>query len=153
MRAPIDWQWRHFSALENADLYAALALRQQVFVLEQRCLYPDIDGLDQDAWHLLGWRMVDGRRELAAYLRALAPGAKFAELSLGRVLTSAQARGAGIGRALVAQGIVRAEATWPGQRIRIGAQRHLANFYAGFGFNAVGAPYDEDGIAHIDMLR
>ena len=153
MSDPIEWQWRHFSALSSTELYALLALRQQVFVLEQRCLYPDIDGLDEEAHHLLGWRVVDGQRRLAACLRALAPEVKFAELSLGRVLTSPEARGAGIGRDLVARGIVHAEATWPGQRIRIGAQRHLADFYASFGFVAIGAPYDEDGIPHIDMLR
>ena len=149
----IEWQWSSFADLAVADLYEMLALRQQVFVLEQTCLYPDIDGLDPDAHHLLGWRTVDGKRELAATLRCLAPGTKYDEMSLGRVVTSPSARGTGLGRELVAQGIACAERLHPGHAIRIGAQAHLETFYAGFGFRTVSAPYDEDGIPHIDMLR
>jgi ElaA protein len=74
-------------------------------------------------------------------------------MSLGRVLTAQAARGSGAGRQLIAQGIRNAEALHPGQRIRIGAQAHLEKFYGSFGFKAVGAPYDEDGIAHLEMLR
>ena len=149
----IEWQWSSFADLAVADLYEMLALRQQVFVLEQTCLYPDIDGLDPSAHHLLGWRTVDGKRELAATLRCLAPGAKYDEMSLGRVVTSPSTRGTGLGRELVAQGIACAEQLHPGHAIRIGAQAHLETFYAGFGFRTVSAPYDEDGIPHIDMLR
>ena len=148
----IEWQWSSFADLAVADLYEMLALRQQVFVLEQTCLYPDIDGLDPDAHHLLGWRTVDGKRELAATLRCLAPGAKYDEMSLGRVVTSPAARGTGLGRELVAQGIACAERLHPGHAIRIGAQAHLEAFYASFGFVTVSEPYDEDGIMHIDML-
>ncbi len=149
----IDWQWQAFEQLDAPALYQALELRQQVFILEQQCLYPDIDAYDLDAWHLLGWRGVDGRRELAAYLRCLAPGAKFPEMSLGRVLTAQAARGLGIGKLLLAEGIARATGQFPGHPIRIGAQARLERFYRGFGFRTVSAPYDEDGIAHIDMLR
>ena len=149
----IEWQWSSFADLAVADLYEMLALRQQVFVLEQTCLYPDIDGLDPSAYHLLGWRTADGKRELAATLRCLAPGTKYDEMSLGRVVTSPSARGTGLGRELVAQGIARAGQLHPGHAIRIGAQAHLETFYAGFGFRTVSAPYDEDGIPHIDMLR
>jgi ElaA protein len=148
-----EWQWRSFAQLSNQELYQLLAQRQQVFVLEQQCLYDDFDGLDLEAHHLLGWRVIDGRRELAAYLRCLAPGAKYTEMSLGRVLTAQAARGAGIGRELVAQGIAHAERQHPGHRIRIGAQQHLESFYASFGFLTISSPYDEDGIMHIDMLR
>jgi ElaA protein len=149
----IEWQWSSFAGLAVTELYEMLALRQQVFVLEQTCLYPDIDGLDPGAHHLLGWRAVDGKRELVASLRCLAPGAKYDEMSLGRVVTSPSARGTGLGRELVAQGIVCAECLYPGHAIRIGAQAHLEAFYASFGFCTVSAPYDEDGILHIDMLR
>jgi ElaA protein len=130
-----------------------MAQRQQVFILEQTCLYPDLDGLDVAAHHLLGWRVADGRRELVAYLRILAPGAKYAEMSLGRVLTTPAARGTGAGRELLARGIEYAEHLHPGHRIRIGAQAYLENFYQGFGFQTISEPYDEDGIMHIDMLR
>jgi ElaA protein len=148
-----EWQWRSFADLGVADLYQVLQARQDVFILEQTCLYPDMDGLDQQAHHLLGWRVIDGRRTLAAYLRVLAPGAKYVEMSLGRVLTAPAARGTGIGRELLAQGIAHAERQHPGHRTRIGAQQHLERFYAGFGFVTISAPYDEDGILHIDMLR
>lgn len=148
-----EWQWSHFNDLSNAELYTVLAQRQQVFTLEQQCLYDDIDGLDLDAHHLLGWRVIGGRRQLVAYLRVLAPGAKFAEMSLGRVLTTQAARGTGVGRELVAQGIAHAERLYPGARIRIGAQAHLEAFYGAFGFVKASEPYDEDGILHIDMLR
>ncbi|UVW28848.1 GNAT family N-acetyltransferase [Massilia sp. H6] len=149
----IDWQFSSFNDLGPADLYALLAQRQQVFILEQTCLYPDIDGLDPAAHHLLGWRTIGGERQLVAYLRVLGPGAKYDEMSLGRVLTTQAARGSGAGRALLARGIDCAEALYPGHRIRIGAQRYLEKFYQSFGFATVSAPYDEDGIEHIDMLR
>jgi ElaA protein len=149
----IDWQFSRFADLTPFDLYDVLAQRQNVFILEQTCLYPDIDGYDLDAHHLLGWRTVDGKRVLAAYLRVLAPGAKYDEMSLGRVVTTAAARGTGAGRSLLEQGIAHAEALHPGHRIRIGAQQYLERFYQGFGFQTISAPYDEDGIMHIDMLR
>lgn len=149
----IEWQWSSFEALSNRDLYAVLAARQNVFLLEQQCLYPDFDGLDLDAHHLLAWVTQDGERQLGAYLRVLAPGAKYAEMSLGRVLTTSAARGSGIGRALLAQGIAHAQALHPGHAIRIGAQLYLEKFYHSFGFDTVTPPYDEDGIMHIDMLR
>lgn len=149
----INWQWLTFEELGTHTLYEVLALRQRVFVLEQQCLYPDIDGYDQQAMHLLGWRTVDGQRQLAAYLRCLAPGAKYTEMSLGRVLTAPEARAGGAGKQLLNEGIARAEAQHPGHAIRIGAQHYLERFYQSFGFVTVSAPYDEDGIAHIDMLR
>jgi ElaA protein len=133
----IDWQFSRFADLTPFDLYDVLAARQNVFILEQTCLYPDIDG----------------KRQLAAYLRVLAPGAKYDEMSIGRVITTPAARGSGAGRALLDQGITHAEALHPGHRIRIGAQQYLERFYASFGFQTVSAPYDEDGIMHIDMLR
>ena len=149
----IDWQFSPFNDLSPADLYEVLAQRQNVFILEQTCLYPDIDGLDPVAHHLLGWRTVEGKRQLAAYLRVLGPGVKYPEMSLGRVITTQAARGSGAGRALLARGIECAEALYPGHRIRIGAQQYLERFYQGFGFETVSAPYDEDGIMHVDMLR
>lgn len=149
----IEWQWCSFHELTNVELYEVLEQRQQVFVLEQQCFYNDFDGLDIGAHHLLGWRTVDGRRELAAYLRVLAPGAKYDEMSIGRVLTTQAARGTGAGRALLARGIECAERLHPGHRIKIGAQQYLEKFYQSFGFKTISQPYDEDGIMHIDMLR
>lgn len=148
-----EWQWSSFKELDIDSLYVLLARRQQVFILEQRCLYPDIDVLDQHAYHLLGWQMHDGVRTLVAYLRCVEPGVKYPEPSLGRVLTVDAVRGSGLGKALLERGIRHCEQQYPGRRIRISAQLYLQRFYTGFGFRACSEPYDEDGIAHVEMLR
>lgn len=150
---PIDWQWTCFDDLSGADLYAVLALRQAVFVIEQNCIFPDIDGADEQAFHLLGWQGHGAQRVLAAYLRCLPAGLKFAECSIGRIVSAPHVRGSGIGKLLVAEGLRRTAARYPGQPIRIGAQQHLERFYAGFGFDTVSAPFSEDDIMHIEMLR
>jgi ElaA protein len=129
------------------DLYQA---RVAVFVVEQTCPFQDVDGADPVSWHLFG-RNASGT--LLAYCRLVPPGVKFAEPSIGRVLTTEAARGSGAGRALMAEAVARAEKLWPGQAVRIGAQRYLDKFYGEFGFAQVSEPYDEDGIVHIEMLR
>lgn len=149
----IEWQWRTFDALSNAELYTVLAARSQVFVIEQTCIFPDMDGLDTGAQHLLGWTIVAGQRQLAAYLRVLAPGVKYTEASIGRVLTTPAARGTGAGRALLVEGTHGADRLYPGHANRIGAQLYLEKFYQQFGYVTITAPYDEDGIMHVDMLR
>jgi len=99
----LNWLWSRFSELGVDNLYDALALRCRVFVLEQGP-YLDPDGIDRQAWHLLGR---DGQGTLHAYLRIVDPGVKFAEPSMGRVVTSPEARGTGLGRALVSEGLAR----------------------------------------------
>ncbi|MBT9487715.1 MAG: GNAT family N-acetyltransferase [Rubrivivax sp.] len=145
----MNWQWVRFAGLSLDDLYDALALRCRVFILEQGA-FQDPDGLDQVAWHLLGR---DETGALQAYLRVVDPGVKYAERSIGRVITAPEVRGTGAGRQLMAEGLARCDATWPGEPIRISAQAHLQAFYGGFGFDAVGEPYAEDNIPHIEMLR
>ncbi|MDE1951037.1 MAG: GNAT family N-acetyltransferase [Burkholderiales bacterium] len=148
-----SWGWQRFAELGVDNLYDALALRCRVFVLEQGP-YQDPDGLDRGAWHLLGRSTGDaGEGGLIAYLRLVDPGLKYAEPSIGRVVTAAEWRGRGLGRRLVAEGVAGCARLWPGRAIRISAQAHLERFYAGFGFAAVGAPYLEDGIPHLEMLR
>lgn len=146
----LRWQWLRFSGLGLDDLYDLLALRAQVFVVEQRCAYLDPDGLDRGAWHLLGR---DPAGVLQAALRVVDPGLKFAEPSIGRVVTAPAVRGRGAGRALMVEGLARCDAAWPGQGVRISAQSHLARFYGTLGFDAVGEPCLEDGIPHVEMLR
>ncbi|MBV9880053.1 MAG: GNAT family N-acetyltransferase [Gemmatirosa sp.] len=148
------WDWRAFDALTPHALYAAMRLRQQVFVIEQACLFVDADGHDVDAWHLLGWLDDDeGTPRLAAYARVFAPGVIFAETSIGRIATDRTLRGAGHGRALVHEALRRAESLAPGAPVRIAAQRHLEPFYAAFGFQRAGDDFIEDGIPHVEMVR
>lgn len=145
----MNWRWSRFAELGVDDLYDALALRCRVFILEQGP-YLDPDGVDRQSWHLLGR---DGAGALQAYLRVVDPGLKYAEPSVGRVVTSPEARGSGLGKALVAEGVRRTVAVWPGRGIRISAQAHLTRFYRSFGFDTVGAPYAEDNIPHVEMFR
>lgn len=145
----MNWTWQRFHELGVDNLYDALALRCRVFILEQGA-YLDPDGIDRQAWHLLGR---DPQGTLQAYLRAVDPGVKYAEPSIGRVIASPETRGTGLGRRLVAEGVARCAAQWPGQGVRISAQAHLEAFYAGFGFERVGLPYLEDKIPHLEMFR
>lgn len=147
------WQCGAFDQLSAADVYAMLALRQEVFVVEQECVFPDIDWCDQGACHLLAWQVLGGTRILVGYLRILAPGAKFVECAIGRVVSAPAVRGTGVGRQLMEKGLQQAALLYPGQPMRIGAQLHLVDFYAGFGFGTASAPYDEDHIMHVEMLR
>jgi len=149
----IEWQWARFSELSVDALYAIVRLREAVFVVEQECAYPDADGRDPSAWHLLGWYQHAGKRDLVAYARVFEPGVRYTEGSIGRIVTAPSVRGTGVGRALMAEGLRRTESLMPGQRIKIAAQQRLVDFYIGFGFTAVSAPYDEDGIMHVDMIR
>lgn len=150
--AAIDWQWRPFDQLGVHDLYALLALRQAVFVVEQDCVFQDADDADQPSQHLLGWQVQDGQRRLVATLRCVPPGVKYAEVSIGRVACAQAARGTGLGRALFAEGLRLTRLAYPGQAIRIGAQQRLERFYAGFGFATCSTPYLEDDIWHVEML-
>jgi ElaA protein len=150
--AKIRWQWSRFDDLAPAELYAALAARQQVFTVEQRCAFQDADGHDPHAWHLCAWAEAPAAPMLAGYLRVLDPGRKFAEPSIGRVLTVPPYRGIGLGRTVMVEGIARTRRAWPARPVRIAAQQRLERFYADLGFRTAGAPYLEDDIAHVDML-
>ena len=153
---PMHWQWSRLPDLGVADLYAVLAARQAVFTVEQHCAFQDADGLDARAWHLLGWGGApaggDGPRALAGYLRLIDPGRKFIEPSIGRALTTPAYRGTGRGRVLMREGIARAARQFPGHVVRIAAQHRLEAFYASVGFRTVTAPFEEDGIPHVEML-
>jgi ElaA protein len=146
--APV-WRLLSFDDLRVLELYEVLRLRSEVFVVEQRCIYQDMDGFDRQAMHLLG--VQDG--ELKAYARCFEPGIKFAEASIGRVLVHSAARSTGLGHALMEQAIVATAQVWGPQAIRVGAQAHLAGFYAKHGFKDMGIPYTEDGIPHLEMRR
>lgn len=152
-RRQLEWQWSAFDELSAHDLYTILQVRQMVFVVEQTCPYLDADGYDTQAWHLLGWATENETKILAAYARIFAPGIKYAESSIGRVVTHPLVRRKGLGEALMREALRRVEQLAPGGAVRIGAQMYLEKFYEKAGFRRVSAPYDEDGIPHIEMLR
>ncbi len=151
--ARVSWQWSRFEDLKPEHLYEVVRLREGVFIVEQKCAYLDADGRDQAAWHLLGWLEEKGERRLVAYARVFAPGIRYPEGSVGRVVTAPEVRRSGFGRVLMAEALRRLESLAPGQPVRIAAQRYLENFYSSFGFRPASAPYEEDGIIHVDMLR
>jgi len=149
----VTWQCSPFDELTPGELYAVMQARERVFVVEQQCPYLDADGSDHLALHLLGWRTTPDGLMLSAYARLFPPGAKFKEASIGRVLTHPDARGSGLGKALMSEALERvAEAEW-GTAVRINAQMYLEGFYEGFAFRRVSEPYTEDDIWHVDMLR
>ncbi len=152
--SPLRWRCLPFEGLSVHELYAALALRAQVFVLEQDCVYLDLDGHDPAVLHLLGQDGDSG--ELLAYARLVPPGTKGpgqTQPMIGRVVTAPAARGQGAGRALMRQALRACAEHWPGQAVEIQAQSYLRAFYASLGFVATSAPYLDDDIEHIDMRR
>ena len=144
----LTWTWARFDDLGVHALHDTLALRCQVFILEQGP-YQDPDAADKQSHHLLGY---DAAGALQASLRVVAPGVKYPEASIGRVVTSKAARGTGTGRALMQEGMARCQQAWPGHGVRISAQAHLQGFYGSLGFVAVSDEYLEDDIPHIEML-
>jgi ElaA protein len=145
----IAWRFAPFAELTPREVHDLFQIRAAVFIVEQKCVFQDVDGVDPNCWHLLGNR----GGELIAYCRLVPPGVKFAEPSIGRVVSSSKARGTGCGRELMREAVARADKLWPGKAIRIGAQRYLESFYGDYGFVKASEPYDEDGILHIQMLR
>ena len=144
MAMALTWHDARFDELAAGTLYDLLALRSRVFVVEQRCAYDDLDGLDRVARHV--WASAGA--DVAAYLRILPAGSKYAEVSIGRVVVAPAHRGTGLGKELMERGIAAAAAA-----IRIGAQAHLERFYADLGFRRASDVYDEDGIPHVEMIR
>ncbi len=149
----VSWQWSSFAELNREVLYEILRVRQEIFTVEQNCAYQDADGLDQCALHLMGWKKDRAPNRLATYLRVLPPGSRFGEPSIGRLLTIREVRGKGLGRAIMQRALAQLAILYPGSPIRISAQQYLENFYHGLGFTAVSATYEEDGIAHLEMVR
>jgi ElaA protein len=145
----ITWTCKSFDSLTPHELYAILALRNEVFIVEQNCPYQDVDQKDQPSYHLMGWK--DG--VLVAYTRLLPPGLAYLQPSIGRVVSAPSARGTGIGRELMKESIDQCIALFGDQPIRIGAQLYLREFYISFGFHQTSDIYLEDGIRHIEMIR
>ncbi|WP_437881977.1 GNAT family N-acetyltransferase [Pseudomonas sp. LRF_L74] len=147
----ITWTFKHNHDLDKHELYAVLALRTAVFVVEQNCPYQEVDGkdLEGDTCHLMAWR--DG--ELIAYLRLLDPQRHAGQATIGRVATAANARGLGLGHRLMERAVAICAERWPGAGLYLSAQAHLQNYYGRHGFQAVTEAYLEDGIPHVGMRR
>lgn len=147
----LRWQLVRHDQLGASDVYAMLGLRSAVFVVEQQCIFHDIDGLDliDGVWHLLGWQ----GRQLVACLRLFDPSRHDGDVVIGRVATDASVRGSGIGHQLMARALDHCAAQWPGCAVYLSAQSHLAAYYAKHGFAVVTESYLEDDIPHVGMRR
>ena len=147
----IEWICKHHSDLGKEQLYALLKLRSDVFVVEQKCAYPDLDGqdLEGDTYHLMGWE----DDQLMAYLRLLDPESQGGDVVIGRVITAPAGRGKGLGHAMMEQALKQAQKHWPQVPIYLSAQAHLQGYYGRYGFVVAGEEYLEDDIPHIGMRR
>ncbi len=140
-----------FQDLSPAELYDIMALRQEVFVVEQNCPYLDADGKDPASWHLMGR---NERGQLLCYTRLLPEGISYPGFtSIGRVVSSPTVRGTGVGRVLMHRSIEMCRHLFGNLPIKIGAQTYLLRFYESFGFESTGEEYLEDGIPHTKMVR
>lgn len=148
----LNWQIKTFDQLSNNELYDALKLRIDVFVVEQTCYYPDLDNLDRDihTLHLFSYE----NKQMVAYARILAKGICYPDhIAIGRVLTAASVRSKGYGHQLINQALTYCQQYFPRQNIKISAQQHLSAFYQQHGFIPCSAMYLEDGIPHISMYK
>jgi len=146
----ISWKLKQFNELSTYELYAILRLRSEVFIVEQNCPYLDEDNKDQLSHHLMGW----DDDLLVAYTRLLPVGVSYADMpSIGRVVTSPNARGLGIGRKLMDVSIDKLYELFGYMPIKIGAQLYLKKFYESLGFVQTDDGYLEDGIPHIEMVK
>ena len=143
------WKVKSFEELTTKELYGILKVRVDVFVVEQNCPYPDLDGYDQKAVHL--WAEKNG--EVLAYCRVFDKGIKYSETSIGRVLTNQKYRNLKLGKILIRFAINTIEARFRTSEIRISAQDYLLKFYSDFGFEDTGKKYLEDDIPHTEMIR
>ena len=147
----LRYECKPFGSLSPDELYEAMALRQEVFIVEQNCSYLDADGKDPLGWHLMGR---DDAGRLLAYVRILPTGVSYAEYpSIGRVVTSPSARGKGYGKELMEVAIETLYGLYGPSPIKIGAQTYLLRFYESLGFHSTGEEYLEDGIPHVKMVR
>lgn len=141
-------QWFDWAQLDRDTLYALLKLRSEVFVVEQQCVFLDLDGRDADCRHLCAFDAAD---KLIGTLR-LVPAAS-GPVALGRVVVAACARGRGLATQLMQEGIRACAELFPGRAIKLSAQEHLQNFYGSLGFVTRSERYLDDGIWHVDMIR
>lgn len=144
----MQWHLKSFEQLSADEIYRILQERVGVFMLEQNCLYPEIDGKDPQCMHLFAEK--DG--QIAAYARLLPPGVAYTQASIGRVLVHEAFRGQGLAQELLTRAIAFLTEESGEKEIKIQAQHYLEKFYGSFGFSPISEVYPEDGIPHVDML-
>lgn len=138
-----------FNQLTTEELYQILRLRSEVFVVEQDCVYQDVDNKDQKALHIIGTK----NGEIVAYTRIFKPGDYFNNVSIGRVVVSQNQRKYGLGKQIMQASLAAIDQRFPNQPIEISAQSYLLKFYTELGFKVTGEEYLEDGIPHRRMLK
>ena len=144
------FECKPFYQLTHDELYQIMALRQEVFVVEQDCPYLDADGKDQSSWHLMGF---DQSKKLVAYSRLVPRGISYEKyVSIGRIVSSPGVRGKGVGKKLIVESLKNIKELFREQPIKISAQCYLIKFYQSFGFETTGEEYLEDNIPHIAMV-
>lgn len=144
----ISLEWRQFVRLSAQELYGVLQFRQGIFVVEQGSPYPDLDGLDQTAWHLL----LSSAGALAGYLRlAPIPGPP-PSVSIGRVAVASPLRGRGLARMMMDRALQLCRDDFQGQSLVLRAQQYLVPFYLSFGFKVTSEPFDDFGVTHVEMM-
>ena len=145
----IIWKQKKWEELNKKNLHEILQIRSEVFIVEQKCVYQDIDNKDPKAIHLYG----KIKNKIVAYSRIFNEGDFYKEISFGRALVLKNQRGKGLGDELVQKSIEIIKGNWPNKKVKISAQAHLNNFYKKHGFIEKGKEYLEDGIPHVSMER
>ncbi|MEC4116588.1 MULTISPECIES: GNAT family N-acetyltransferase [Myroides] len=145
----VHWHTKLFEELTNEELYDIIRLRTDIFVVEQNCAYPELDGKDKQCLHVYATKL----NQVIACARIVPPGLSYPEISIGRVAVHADYRKDGYGKVLMQHAIDKIEEEFGAQDIQIGAQCYLKKFYGSFGFEAVSEDYLEDNIPHVDMIR
>ncbi|MES2799530.1 MAG: GNAT family N-acetyltransferase [Bacteroidota bacterium] len=145
----VNWYIKHFNELSPEELHDLVALRIEVFVMEQNCTYQDLDGKDKYAHQIFA---VDENKKVLATARILPQGISYAEVSIGRVASSDSVRGTGIGQQMMERAMAFIQQHYGEVDVRISAQEYLLNFYGKFGFQSTGKHYLEDDLPHVEML-
>ncbi|WP_298506883.1 GNAT family N-acetyltransferase [uncultured Maribacter sp.] len=145
----LEIKTKKFQEFTIEELYAILQLRSEVFIVEQDCVYQDIDNKDQNALHIIGTK----NGEVVAYTRIFAPGFYFKDASIGRVVVKQSERKYGYGKVIMEASINAVKIHFNETKIHISAQEYLIKFYSSLGFKQVGEGYLEDGIPHVGMIR
>jgi ElaA protein len=145
----MTYEFKHFEELSNHELYDMLRLRAEIFVVEQTCIYNDLDGLDKEATHLI---VKNKTNEIIATSRLLQPGTRFTDFSIGRVVVKQNMRGTGLGSRMMEAAKKFMMEKWDAKNIKVSAQKYLQKFYEDLGFSVTTKEYLEDGIPHVGMI-